>query len=395
MHRRIPFLLVPLLAILVCGAARAEDDAAWEAYFASAGDGDVPEAQEDPEFDEPTQAAAVVREAVDEVPIREAPPAPAVAEIDDAEEDDAVALETVTAPGGAAEVTLGTTAPAARNPEPLILFDQAEMKERTFPWGRWIGLNFALALLLGGAVYGAKKGKLAHWLKRARLTRPGRVTVPDLSVVATHNLSHGQAIHLVQGPDFRLLVGSWPNGMTRLTDLPGPADEPPLSTAEEPCEEIPEGAGMTADEDEPEEATAAMVSLSEDDGDRASSEVALASAQADVRIDVGTFDSWFDEEGSADEDGARTVDDDEAPTVKEMAFPEVLKRAAAMAGRDRGAGAEVPPRAASADSEALPQDPPRAVGLFRSGGSPATPHPDHETLAEQVLARVRELRGNR
>jgi len=272
---------------------------------------------------------------------------------------------------------LAASGVASMEAEPLRLFDGSENEQRSFPWARWLGINLVLAMLLGGAVYGAKKGKLAHWLKRARLPRRGtRRIAPELNVSATHNLAHGQAIHLIEGDDFRLVVGSWPGGMARLATLPaGGAEvavEDPFDTAEETAAAaaIPEGAGMTADDEELPAAASAPID-----------EVALAQDGVELKVDIGTYDSWFDEESKADEDGPVTVDDDELPTVKELAFPEVLRQAAA------GTLAAAPATHG-----------PQAVGLFRAGaddGAAIPADPNHESLAEQVLARVREMRASR
>lgn len=436
MSTRVLFPCFLLAALVVGPYAHAEDDAAWEAYFASMGADDVPAALDDPEFDQPaTEAAPASGEpAGDEAEAREEDTAKkskkrsrrsrrsekaedealveagTSATVDAAaEEEDAAAaaeLLPVEGPEAVGEVLslLGAASSPAADGEPLALFDQAESSENTFPWGRWIAINFCLALMLGGAVYGVKKGKLAHWLKKARLPHRQARIAPDLDVVATHNLSHGQAIHLIEGDDFRLVIGSWPGGMTQLATLPrGSTVVREVEDGESPVE-IPLGAGMTEDD---EAETDVMVALPELNGvEDASAEVALASDQAEVRIDVGTYDSWFDDEASADEatadgDGPITVDDGDAPKVKELRFPDALRRAAAYAAGRRARaedGVRVPATPVERKTSAadLPTEPPRSVGVFQTGGGAEIPsNPDHEILAEQVLAQVRELRGAR
>ncbi len=427
-----------LAALLVCPGAHAEDDAAWEAYFASTAADDVPEALDDPEFDRPIageEAAATQAEAEAEAKkesrgeeedgkrskrsrrsrrseaSKEKAEAEKAASEEPAEAEDASA-ETSEAPAAAAPgpeavdealALLGaSTSPGTADAEPLLLFDQAESGEQSFPWGRWIAINLCLAVMLGGAVYGMKKGKLAHWLKRARLPSRAARVAPDLDVVATHSLSHGQAIHLIQGDDFRLVVGSWPGGMARLATLsqgaPGVAelpDEPEVAV-------IPDGAGMTEDDEAETDVMAALPEPARED--EASEEVALASGVADVQIDVGTYDSWFDNESSADDagdDDPITVDDGDTPTVKELRFPDALRRAAAMALNKRTAAEDdvrtpATPVERRAPVAAGPSVTPRTVGVFQAGAAvDEASDPDHETLAEQVLAQVRELRGAR
>lgn len=435
MSTRVLFPCFFLAALVVGPYAHAEDDAAWEAYFASMGADDVPAALDDPEFDQPaTEAAPAAGERTgDEAEAREEDTekkskkrsrrsrrsekaedeAPAEARTSEAAEaaaetEDAAATAEILPVEGPEAVgetlsLLGVATSPAADGEPLTLFDQAESSERTFPWGRWIAINLCLAFMLGGAVYGVKKGKLAHWLKKARLPRRQAQVAPDLDVVATHNLSHGQAIHLIEGDDFRLVIGSWPGGMTQLATLPGGSPAIQRVEDEERSAEIPLGAGMTQDDEAETDVMAAMPELPE--AEESSAEVALASEQAEVRIDVGTYDSWFDEasadEATSDGDGPITVDDGDAPTVKELRFPDALRRAAAYAAGRRARAEDssrvpatpVERRTSAAD---LLTEPPRAVGVFQTGGAAEIPsNPDHETLAEQVLAQVRELRGAR
>jgi flagellar biogenesis protein FliO len=395
-------LVATLVAWSVTTPALAEDDAAWEAYFGSMDEGEAEAALDTLERDRAEAEAAEVATREEEARLKKEERRRARAERkakrdrkkssakdEKAEEtvevtaaatvaDEADAITETTGEELAAEGAsaladalplLTASSVASLESEPLRLFDSADSSEHSFPWGRWLAINLALAVLLGGAVYGAKKGKLAHWLKRARLPRAARVA-PELSVSATHNLAHGQAIHLIEGGDFRLVVGSWPGGMTRLATLPAIDGAVAQAVTEELAPALPAGAGMTAD-DEVEEASVAAAAIDE---------VELAAEGVGVKVDIGTYDSWFDEESKADGDGPVTVDDDEMPTIKELAFPEVLRQAASGA---LNAG----PRMAG----------PRAVGLFRAGDEDAAADadPDHESLAEQVLARVREMRASR
>jgi hypothetical protein len=400
-------LVTTVAAWFVCGPAFAEDDAAWEAYFGSMDEGEAAAGLDTLERDraeaEAAEAAAREEQArlqkeerrrarAERKAKRDRKKSSAVAEKpgEAAEVTEVAAAESAAAGDGVTTGTspelpaagasvldealplLAASSVASLESEPLRLFDSADSAERSFPWGRWLAINLALALLLGGAVYGAKKGKLAHWLKRVRLPRAARVA-PELSVSATHNLAHGQAIHLIEGDNFRLVVGSWPGGMASLATLPTAGAAIAQAPPEVQAPSLPDGAGMTADDDVNEAPAAASERVSVD-------EVALAADGVDVKVDVGTYDSWFDEGSKGEGDGPVTVDDDEMPTVKELAFPEVLRQAA---------------------SGALQSGPrmvgPQAVGLFRAGDvdPAAAADPDHESLAEQVLARVREMRASR
>ncbi|MDP7113345.1 MAG: flagellar biosynthetic protein FliO, partial [Myxococcota bacterium] len=305
-------LVATVVAWSVATPALAEDDAAWEAYFGSMDEGEAAAALDTLERDRAEAEAAEVAAREEEARLKKEERRRARAErkakrdrkksaaMDEKAEETAEVAAGATAAEPAADEAdaitesagdelaaegafaleaalplLTASSVASLESEPLRLFDSADSGERSFPWGRWLAINLALALLLGGAVYGAKKGKLAHWLKRARLPRAAQVA-PELSVSATHNLAHGQAIHLIEGGDFRLVVGSWPGGMTRLATLPAIDGAVAQAIPEELAPALPAGAGMTAD-DEVEEAPVAAAAIDE---------VELAAEGVGVKVDI-------------------------------------------------------------------------------------------------------------
>ena len=87
-------------------------------------------------------------------------------------------------------------------------------------WGRWAAVNLALLVLLGTAyAYTRKKKKKAPWSRWFRHSRDERDEAA-MGVAATLSLGNGQSIHLVEGSDFRVLVGSWSGGMASLGSVP-------------------------------------------------------------------------------------------------------------------------------------------------------------------------------